>query len=115
MFEDDFSKSDISFEMEDQWTPDLPSTGGSAIPSSMKKVGSSLKSSAAFRQENIKKSESVNIFAKKVDDPFEDDDFFVSGAPAGKNGNRRNGGKNGVASAQDFQWKNNFANFDDNI
>lgn len=103
MFEDDFSKSDLTFEAEDQWNPDLPSTTTSNIQSSMKKINSSAKS----RQDNIKKSESVNIFARKVDDPFEDDDFFVSSSEQPTNGN-----KNGK---DPFQWsKNNFANFDDN-
>lgn len=69
MFEDDFL----------EWTPEAPNTGPN-IQSSLKKIsGSNLKSTnSAFgaRHENIKKSDSVNIFARKTDDPFENDEFF---------------------------------------
>lgn len=62
--DDDFSKAEFSFENEDQWVEELP-----------KKIN--LKSATSTkRHENIKKSESVNIFARNHDDPFEDDDFF---------------------------------------
>lgn len=79
MFEDDFL----------EWTPDAPTVGGN-IQSSLKKTNS-----VFSRNENIKKSDSVNIFARKSDeDPFENDDFF------------NEEGKEDVRS--------NFANFDDN-
>lgn len=62
--DDDFSKAEFSFENEDQWVEELP-----------KKIN--LKNVTSIkRHENIKKSESINIFARKNDDPFEDDDFF---------------------------------------
>lgn len=100
MFEDDFIES---------WTPEgvaslSSGTATSNMQSSLKKtITSNLKIS---RQENIKKSDSVNIFARKNDeDPFANDDFFNSE----ENGEERN--------AEDpFGWdnsKNNFANFDD--
>lgn len=100
MFEDDFL----------EWTLEAPPTGGS-IQSSLKKVpGSNLKTNSVFnRPENIKKSDSVNIFARKSDeDPFENDDFFADEGKEEVNTNGRSG--------QDFHWnnKNNFANFDDN-
>lgn len=92
MFEDDdFSKAEFSFENEDQWVAELPKKN--------------LKT-AVKRQDNIKKSESVNIFAKKQDDPFEDDDFFAETSPE-KN---KNGGGNGQ-----YNWERNFAKFDENI
>ncbi|KFB51457.1 AGAP006528-PA-like protein [Anopheles sinensis] len=89
-------------------------------------------------QDNIRKSDSINIFAKKVDDPFEDDDFFANG------GNSNGGGGGGRGASDPFggastgghdggggppvsniatgtntsgssAWDKNFANFDDNI
>lgn len=89
--DDDFSKAE--FESEDQWVAELPKKN--------------LKT-AVKRQDNIKKSESVNIFAKKQEDPFEDDDFFAETSP--EKNNNRNGGGNGQ-----FNWERNFANFDENI
>lgn len=100
MFEDDFL----------EWTPEAPASGN--IQSSLKKIpGSNLKTNSVFnRHENIKKSDSVNIFARKSDeDPFENDDFFADEDKEQVNSNGR--------SEQDpFHWsnKNNFANFDDN-
>uniref|UniRef100_A0A1L8DMT4 Putative adaptor protein disabled n=1 Tax=Nyssomyia neivai TaxID=330878 RepID=A0A1L8DMT4_9DIPT len=79
MFEDDFSKADVNAEGDDQWAE---------LPKKSLKV--------TTRKEHLKKSESVNIFAKKVDDPFEDDDFFAD-------------------VEKDDKWEKNFANFDDNI
>ena len=100
MFEDDFL----------EWTPEAPATGGN-IQSSLKKVpGSNLKTNSVFnRHENIKKSDSVNIFARKSDeDPFENDDFFNEG--------KEEVNSNGRTEQDPFHWsnKNNFANFDDN-
>jgi disabled homolog 2 len=98
MFEDDFA----------EWTADTPQAS-SNIQSSLKKGNSSnLKNNSFFaRHENLKKSDSVNIFARKNDeDPFENDDFFAS---EGKN-------QPNTGEQDPFQWsnKNNFANFDDN-
>lgn len=91
MFEDDFSKAEFSFENEDKWNSELPKKN--------------LKQPKSY--ENIKKSESVNIFAKKTIDPFEDDDFFKT--------NEENE-SDGVGSKPDpFQWNKNFAKFDENI
>lgn len=99
MFEDDFL----------EWTPEAPATGN--IQSSLKKApGSNLKTNSAFsRHEHIKKSDSVNIFARKSDeDPFENDDFF--------NDEGKDQPSNGRSEQGPFHWghKNNFANFDDN-
>lgn len=78
-----------------------------------------------FNQDNIRKSVSINIFAKKVDDPFEDDDFFSSsgggrGDPFGGNGGVADASGHGAASGGatgpgSTGWDKNFANFDDNI
>jgi disabled homolog 2 len=96
MFEDDFL----------EWTPETHTAGN--IQSSLKKISSSnLKTNSVFnRHDNIKKSDSVNIFARKSDeDPFENDDFFIDDDKVQPN------------NKQDpFHWsnKNNFANFEDN-
>lgn len=82
--DDDFSKAEFSFQNEDQWVEDLPKKNNLKNVTSMK------------RHDNIKKSESVNIFARNQDDPFEDDDFFNKSS-AEQNNN------------------NNFAKFDDNL
>lgn len=83
--DDDFSKAEFSFQNEDQWIEELPKKNN------LKNITTAMK----MRSENIKKSESVNIFARNNDDPFEDDDFF----------NKR-------ASEQNSR---NFAKFDDNL
>lgn len=82
--DDDFSKAEFSFQNEDQWVEELPKKNN-------------LKNISKMRHENIKKSESVNIFARNNNDPFEDDDFFASGKRASE------------------QNSNNFAKFDDNL
>lgn len=82
--DDDFSKAEFSFQNEDQWVEELPKKNN-------------LKNISKMRQENIKKSESVNIFARNNNDPFEDDDFFASSKRASE------------------QNSNNFAKFDDNL
>lgn len=61
MFEDDFL----------EWTPEQTPSAGANIQSSLKKVPGTF-----GRHEHIKKSDSVNIFARKSEDPFENDDFF---------------------------------------
>lgn len=122
MFEDDFAgRSDN--ELEDQWTCELqaPATSSNNGGGGGKKI---LKSSSQSQQQqdNLRKSDSVNIFAKKVDDPFEDDDFFSSGG-AGNTGEKDpfggSAGTEGNDSARNAGgqsgWDKNFANFDDNI
>lgn len=84
LFEDDFSG-----ELGDQWDESFPA------PTMRSQVG---------REKDIRKSESVNIFAKKSDDPFEDDDFFKSGDGGGSEEQKDN-----------FNWNHNFAKFDNNI
>jgi disabled family protein 2 len=126
MFEDDFLQS---------WSPETPASASNSnsninnnnsnsnninnssnsnntivqMQSSLKKTSGNLKSNPVFgRPENIKKSDSVNIFARKNDeDPFANDDFFNS-----ENGD----GKNMHEESDPFHWdsKNNFANFEDN-
>ncbi|XP_055322685.1 protein disabled isoform X6 [Sitodiplosis mosellana] len=81
--DDDFSKAEFSFQNEDQWVEELPKKNNLKNVTSMK------------RHDNIKKSESVNIFARNQDDPFEDDDFFNKSSEQNNN--------------------NNFAKFEDNL
>lgn len=80
--DDDFSKAEFSFQNEDQWVDELPKKNNLKNVTSVKK------------HDNIKKSESVNIFARNNDDPFEDDDFFQKSTE---------------------QNNNNFAKFEDNL
>uniref|UniRef100_A0AAG5D718 PID domain-containing protein n=1 Tax=Anopheles atroparvus TaxID=41427 RepID=A0AAG5D718_ANOAO len=86
-----------------------------------------------LHQDNIRKSDSINIFAKKVDDPFEDDDFFATGSNSNGGGGAPRGDPFGGAAGQHHDgqggtattaaaaasssggWDKNFANFDDNI
>lgn len=70
-FEDDFSKATFdAFPNDDvQWHESLTKTAKQQIRNNKLQQR---------QQELIKKSESVNIFAKKVEDPFEDDEFFNS-------------------------------------
>ncbi|XP_058466817.1 protein disabled isoform X2 [Malaya genurostris] len=118
MFEDDFAgRSDN--EMEDQWTPDMHAPVTNMNGS--KKILKTSSQSQPQQQDNIRKSDSVNIFAKKVEDPFEDDDFFASGSAGEKDpfeGTVQNragtGGQSEPAGGQSG-WDKNFANFDDNI
>ncbi|KAG5676785.1 hypothetical protein PVAND_006594 [Polypedilum vanderplanki] len=96
MFEDDFLQS---------WSPEISGTNANVqMQSSLKKSGSNFS-----RQENIKKSDSINIFARKVDeDPFANDDFFNSEE-------KSNVIKDDKEQEDPFEWendKNNFANFD---
>lgn len=129
--DDDFSKAEFSFENEDQWIEELPKK------INLKNVTSNK------RHENIKKSESVNIFAKNHDDPFEDDDFFKTSSPeqnissCSNNSNKKNGIHNNshnnniksnsnsnanntinnktATNNNSFKWDSNFAKFDENI
>ncbi|XP_060652895.1 protein disabled [Drosophila nasuta] len=113
-FEDDFAKASFDFDKE-QSSPAAPST------SSRKQNMRSSK--LQQRQELIKKSESVNIFAKKQEDPFEDDEFFKSPDEQPHGGKDEDahdgvgGDVDGDADANKFQWNedNNFAKFDENM
>ncbi|XP_055528741.1 protein disabled isoform X2 [Wyeomyia smithii] len=115
MFEDDFAgRSDN--ELEDQWTPDMhaPVTGTNGNKKILK---TSNQQQTHTQQDNIRKSDSVNIFAKKVDDPFEDDDFFASGTSSSKDPFEGSAGAGPIDESGEGQsgWDRNFANFDDNI
>ncbi|XP_053684170.1 protein disabled [Sabethes cyaneus] len=115
MFEDDFAgRSDN--ELEDQWTPDMhaPVTGTNGNKKILK---TSSQQQTHTQHDNIRKSDSVNIFAKKVDDPFEDDDFFASGTTSSKDPFEGSVGAGPVDESTDGHsgWDKNFANFDDNI
>lgn len=133
--DDDFSKAEFSFENEDQWVDELPKK------INLKNSSNSSASSQLKRHEHIKKSESVNIFAKKQDDPFEDDDFFKNSSPEQNNcsnNSKKNGIHNNTSSHNNninsnsnntsikgksvaannnasYKWENNFAKFDENI
>uniref|UniRef100_A0A182PRZ4 PID domain-containing protein n=1 Tax=Anopheles epiroticus TaxID=199890 RepID=A0A182PRZ4_9DIPT len=157
MFEDDFAgRSDAEQDSEEVGAPQhhqgwssaaiATSPGPAVAPVATSNNGSNKKilktSSQAvhhhqqqqhqqlFSQDNIRKSDSINIFAKKVDDPFEDDDFFASSGggrgadPFGGNGNgngadgtgtHHGGGGAATAGTGSGGWDKNFANFDDNI
>lgn len=95
------TNSDL-FEDDDfsQWIEELPRKNN------LKSV------SAHKRFENIKKSESVNIFAKNQDDPFEGDDFFKE--PSQDNNNKKNT-QNNSHHNNNYKWENSFAKFDENI
>lgn len=95
MFEDDFSKASV--EADDQWSSEMP----------LKKGNEKISARQQQQQENIKKSESVNIFAKKKDfDPFEDDPFFGQS-------NNNNGNSNNKKTSENISQS--FANFDANM
>lgn len=95
-FEDDFSNlaADHAEKLDDQWDEHFKP------PQPIKGV---------MKEKDIRKSESVNIFAKNCDDPFEDDDFFKS---SGGGGDEKP--KSSTAGDQ-FNWNHNFAKFEDNI
>ncbi|XP_055620361.1 protein disabled isoform X2 [Toxorhynchites rutilus septentrionalis] len=121
MFEDDFTGR-LDPELEDQWATDRqPSSAASNGSKKILKISSQHHSQS---QDNIHKSDSVNIFAKKVEDPFEDDDFFSTGGtaagekdPFGSEANSGPGNDSTNAPGPGGQsgWDKNFANFDDNI
>nr|XP_019532643.2 protein disabled-like isoform X2 [Aedes albopictus] len=119
MFEDDFAgRSDN--ELEDQWTPEMPAPVTNSNGS--KKILKTSSQQQSAQHDNLRKSDSVNIFAKKVEDPFEDDDFFSSGVSTEKDPFEGNGsgaggesGTTGTGGGQSGGWDKNFANFDDNI
>lgn len=109
-FEDDFSKTSFdAFENDDQWQESLPRATKQQIRNNKLQQR---------QQELIKKSESINIFAKKVEDPFEDDDFFNS--PTTQS-NDKQGSSNSFHQQQSqpqTNWEDNntnFAKFDENM
>lgn len=123
-FEDDFSKATFdAFQNDDvQWQESLQKTAKQQMRNNKLQQR---------QQELIKKSESVNIFAKKVEDPFEDDEFFNSPptSTATTNTNDKtenNGGGNATVTANNVNtgsqvssgWDDdntNFAKFDENM
>ncbi|XP_016966011.1 protein disabled isoform X3 [Drosophila biarmipes] len=107
-FEDDFAKASFDFEKE-QAGPGPQGAGGSGAMSRKQNMRTS---KLQQRQELIKKSESVNIFAKKQEDPFEDDEFFKS--PEQEQATDQ---LNDEAETGKFQWSEdaNFAKFDENM
>ncbi|XP_070070610.1 protein disabled isoform X3 [Drosophila takahashii] len=108
-FEDDFAKASFDFEKEQA----VPGTAGGAGGSGAMSRKQNMRSSKLQqRQELIKKSESVNIFAKKQEDPFEDDEFFKS-----PDQDQAADQHNDEAETGKFQWSEdaNFAKFDENM
>jgi disabled homolog 2 len=99
-FEDDFSSKTSFDEMEDQWNPEIPKKNNNSSKLRQQQHNK--------QQDNIKKSESINIFAKKID-PF-DDPFFEES----KNGNGSDNNNSARGSGGDFGWNRSFANFEDN-
>ncbi|XP_013107329.2 protein disabled isoform X5 [Stomoxys calcitrans] len=121
-FEDDFSKTSFdAFENDDQWQESLQRTAKQQMRNNKLQQR---------QQELIKKSESINIFAKKVEDPFEDDDFFNSPGTQTQNsasGDKQDNGGSGGGSSKTSNngnsfhppsWDDNntnFAKFDENM
>ncbi|XP_005182350.1 protein disabled isoform X3 [Musca domestica] len=122
-FEDDFSKTSFdAFENDDQWQESLTRSAKQQIRNNKLQQR---------QQDLIKKSESINIFAKKVEDPFEDDDFFnsppIPPTAGGNNEDKQdkhkgNGSGFQTQSQQQQQqpsnWDDNntnFAKFDENM
>lgn len=123
-FEDDFSNAQFDFEKEDQWHADsLQSASNAALMTTATKKHNLRNSKLQQRQELIRKSESINIFGKKSEDPFEDDEFFKApgeGVLANNNNNNSNVqqlSKSGVGNGSGFQCDDdfNFAKFDENM
>ncbi|XP_034656650.1 protein disabled isoform X3 [Drosophila subobscura] len=111
-FEDDFAKASFDFEKEQQTVGTAATAAGGAAALTRKQ--NMRTSKLQQRQELIKKSESVNIFAKKQEDPFEDDEFFKS--PDQDEPQKDNDGE-AAHSNNKFQWNEdeNFAKFDENM
>lgn len=110
-FEDDFAKASFDFEKEQVAGAGAGAGGAGAMSRKQNMRTSKLQQ----RQELIKKSESVNIFAKKQEDPFEDDEFFRSPdqeQPKEQLDEQAESGGGGK-----FQWgeEANFAKFDENM
>ncbi|EDW33732.1 GL13284 [Drosophila persimilis] len=113
-FEDDFAKASFDFEKEQ-----TSAGGGGATAAAGGSVALTRKQNMRTtklqqRQELIKKSESVNIFAKKQEDPFEDDEFFKS---PDQDQQKDNDGEAAATANNKFQWNENenFAKFDENM
>ncbi|XP_033238078.1 protein disabled isoform X2 [Drosophila pseudoobscura] len=113
-FEDDFAKASFDFEKEQ-----TSAGGGGATTAAGGSVALTRKQNMRTtklqqRQELIKKSESVNIFAKKQEDPFEDDEFFKS---PDQDQQKDNDGEAAATANNKFQWNENenFAKFDENM
>lgn len=113
--DDDFSKADFTFAHDDQWA----SKKGKLLPhtTTQQMLHQHDHRPSRGQQDLIKKSESVNIFAKREIDPFENDDFFnvtneqVGGATDAHDGGCSEETRNGNG----FNWDKNFAKFDDNM
>ncbi|XP_055385298.1 protein disabled isoform X6 [Condylostylus longicornis] len=138
--DDDFSKAQFDFENESQWSSETPIKRNNNLRSSGKNRGGINSNSAidsTTQHDHLRKSESVNIFAKKTEDPFEDDDFFknvennsishdssngkkhgnieVSLSNGGSNINNGNNNMTNTCKKDSFQWDNDFAKFDENM
>ncbi|XP_020807528.1 protein disabled isoform X5 [Drosophila serrata] len=111
-FEDDFAKASFDFEKEQATGAGAGAAGGGS-GGAMTRKQNMRTSKLQQRQELIKKSESVNIFAKKQEDPFEDDEFFKS--PDHEEPIKEQDQDGGEAGK--FQWNEdaNFAKFDENM
>lgn len=126
-FEDDFSKATFeAFQNDDvQWQEAVQKTSKQQMRNNKLQQR---------QQDLIKKSESVNIFAKKVEDPFEDDEFFNSpptttqvqnSSSSDKQENHKTSNNSAASSngggGNNFQPQNwdddntNFAKFDENM
>lgn len=107
-FEDDFAKASFDFEKEQ-----VSGAGGAGAMSRKQNMRTS---KLQQRQELIKKSESVNIFAKKQEDPFEDDEFFRSPDQEDPKEQLDEQAESGGGGGK-FQWgeEANFAKFDENM
>ncbi|XP_032309547.1 protein disabled isoform X6 [Drosophila ananassae] len=107
-FEDDFAKASFDFEKEQ-----VTGAGGAGAMSRKQNMRTS---KLQQRQELIKKSESVNIFAKKQEDPFEDDEFFRSPDQEDPKEQLDEQAESGGGGGK-FQWgeEANFAKFDENM
>ncbi|XP_017087568.2 protein disabled isoform X5 [Drosophila bipectinata] len=108
-FEDDFAKASFDFEKEQV------TAGGAG--GAMSRKQNMRTSKLQQRQELIKKSESVNIFAKKQEDPFEDDEFFRSPDQEQSKEHLEELPESGGGGGGKFQWgeEANFAKFDENM
>lgn len=117
MFEDDdFSKAEFTFPNDDHWHPQVQKKSKLKPHTTQQMLQQPDHRPTRSQQDLIKKSESVNIFAKREIDPFENDDFFnvandqpSSGALNPVDGSEENRNGNG------FNWEKNFAKFDDNM
>ncbi|XP_041452185.1 protein disabled isoform X3 [Drosophila obscura] len=114
-FEDDFAKASFDFEKEQTSAGGGATASGGSVALTRKQNMRTTKMQQ--RQELIKKSESVNIFAKKQEDPFEDDEFFKSPDQDQDQQKDNDGGEAAATANNKFQWNEdeNFAKFDENM